>query len=208
MKNLIVLDGGMGRELKTMGAPFSQPLWSAQALIESPIHVGLAHDRFINAGAEIIITNAYACVPFHLDSTPYQNDGAKLARIAAKIARNSVDKSGKPVKVAGAIPPAFGSYRPDLFRTKEAKRIFADLYNAQAPFVDLWIAETIASLEELSVIHSVLKEAKCPCHYSFTLSDCNEGPSTLRSGESVFQATQSVIDAGGEAFYLTAQHQK
>ena len=37
MSKLIILDGGMGRELKRMGAPFSQPLWSAQALIEGSV---------------------------------------------------------------------------------------------------------------------------------------------------------------------------
>ncbi|MFT6908047.1 MAG: S-methylmethionine-dependent homocysteine/selenocysteine methylase, partial [Oleiphilaceae bacterium] len=32
----IILDGGMGRELLRIGAPFQQPEWSAQALIEAP----------------------------------------------------------------------------------------------------------------------------------------------------------------------------
>jgi len=62
MKNLTILDGGMGRELKRIGAPFSQPLWSAQALIEAPHYVTQAHQGFIDAGAEIIIANSYACV--------------------------------------------------------------------------------------------------------------------------------------------------
>ena len=36
MGRVTVLDGGTGRELARIGAPFSQPLWSAQALIEAP----------------------------------------------------------------------------------------------------------------------------------------------------------------------------
>ncbi len=39
-------------------------LWSAQALIEAPCFVSQAHQNFVDAGAEIIITNSYACVPF------------------------------------------------------------------------------------------------------------------------------------------------
>ena len=31
---MIILDGGLGRELQAMGAPFRQPEWSALALIE------------------------------------------------------------------------------------------------------------------------------------------------------------------------------
>ena len=30
---MIILDGGLGRELKAMGAPFRQPEWSALALM-------------------------------------------------------------------------------------------------------------------------------------------------------------------------------
>ena len=31
---LLILDGGMGRQLQAMGAPFRQPEWSALALME------------------------------------------------------------------------------------------------------------------------------------------------------------------------------
>ncbi|MCW8994263.1 MAG: homocysteine S-methyltransferase family protein, partial [Psychromonas sp.] len=88
MVNLTILDGGMGRELKRIGAPFSQPLWSAQALIESPQHVKQAHQGFIDAGAQIITVNSYACVPFHLGEELYEERGCELAEKAAKIARD------------------------------------------------------------------------------------------------------------------------
>ena len=32
--DVLILDGGMGRELQARGAPFRQPEWSALALIE------------------------------------------------------------------------------------------------------------------------------------------------------------------------------
>ena len=47
-------DGGLGRQLKAMGAPFRQPEWSAAALIEGPHFVRAAHDAFIAAGADVI----------------------------------------------------------------------------------------------------------------------------------------------------------
>ena len=61
---LRLLDGGMGRELMRIGAPFRQPEWSALALIEAPEFVLKAHQAFIEAGARIITTNSYALVPF------------------------------------------------------------------------------------------------------------------------------------------------
>ena len=53
-----ILDGGMGRQLARMGAPFRLPEWSALALIEAPRFVSEAHDAFIKAGAQIITTNS------------------------------------------------------------------------------------------------------------------------------------------------------
>ncbi|MEL7441153.1 MAG: homocysteine S-methyltransferase family protein, partial [Pseudomonadota bacterium] len=171
MKKLTILDGGMGRELKRMGAPFSQPLWSAQALIEAPEFVYQAHDNFIQAGAEIIIANSYACVPFHLGQELYDQQGSELARFAAKIARECADKSDNPVRVAGCIPPAFGSYRPDLFEPIQGEAIFQTLFEAQAEYVDLWIAETICSLKELKCLQSVFANCAKPTAYAFSLSD-------------------------------------
>ncbi|PSW13153.1 homocysteine S-methyltransferase [Photobacterium rosenbergii] len=196
MKKLTILDGGMGRELKRIGAPFSQPLWSAQALIESPEHVFQAHQRFIESGAEIIIANSYACVPFHLGEELYVSDGPRLAGEAAAIAKSAVQESGKDVLVAGCIPPAFGSYRPDLFKPDEAFDIFTSLFKAQDPFADLWIAETISSLEELAAIQKVLAQTDKPCYYAFTLDD-GEGEARLRSGEPVKLASERVCKAGG-----------
>ncbi|MEM6510717.1 MAG: homocysteine S-methyltransferase family protein, partial [Pseudomonadota bacterium] len=48
-----------------------------QALIEAPQCVTQAHQAFINAGAEIITVNSYACAPFHLEEFEWQlADGA------------------------------------------------------------------------------------------------------------------------------------
>jgi S-methylmethionine-dependent homocysteine/selenocysteine methylase len=63
---LLLLDGGMGRQLQAMGAPFRQPEWSALALIEAPHTVQAAHAAFLEAGARVVTTNSYALVPFHL----------------------------------------------------------------------------------------------------------------------------------------------
>jgi S-methylmethionine-dependent homocysteine/selenocysteine methylase len=214
MKKLTLLDGGMGRELQDIGAPFSQPLWSAQALIESPKHVRQAHENFVAAGAEIIITNSYACVPFHLGEKRYQTDGARLAGQAAAIAQAVCQDSDKPLLVAGSIPPPFGSYRPDLFIPEQAVAIVADLINAQDPYVDLWLVETISSLKEFAVIQSVLKDSTKACYYAFSLSDTaridddagnsdddagNNGQARLRSGETVRTATELVCKAGANA---------
>ncbi|MGF1801292.1 homocysteine S-methyltransferase family protein [Vibrio gigantis] len=188
MKTLTILDGGMGRELKEIGAPFSQPLWSAQALIEAPEFVSQAHQNFVDAGAEIIITNSYACVPFHLGEELFTQRGFELAALSGELAKAVANNAPHTVKVAGAIPPPFGSYRPDLFKVEEAAPIIQTLYDAQDPNIDLWIAETICSLQEFESIHAVLKQSTKPCYYAFSLEDTKGDSASIRSGESVTDA--------------------
>lgn len=205
MKNLTILDGGMGRELKRMGAPFSQPLWSAQALIEAPQFVRQAHQNFITAGAQIITVNSYACVPFHLGEERFQNEGHKLARHAAKIARevaNQSRDSSLNVLVAGALPPALGSYRPDLFNPEQAKSIYNVLVEAQNPFVDVWLAETISSIAELEANYLALKETEKDIYYAFSLEDVEPGEARLRSGELVKEAVEKACQFQAKGIFF------
>ncbi|AXU43983.1 Homocysteine S-methyltransferase [Acinetobacter baumannii] len=99
-----ILDGGLGRELARRGAPFRQPEWSALALIEAPETVKEVHLDFINAGAEVITTNNYAVVPFHIGQERFETDGVRLIKVAIEQAKNAVKESGKNVKIAGCLP--------------------------------------------------------------------------------------------------------
>lgn len=194
MNKVTILDGGMGRELKRIGAPFTQPLWSAQALIEAPHFVTQAHQGFIDAGAEIITVNSYACVPFHLGEALYQAQGAALAQQAAVIAKDVAQNAKQNVLVAGSLPPAFGSYRPELFESERAFTILDTLYKAQDEHVDVWIGETISSIEEAHVMANVLKGSNKPCYYAFTLNDVVSEQATLRSGELVSDAVAALLE--------------
>ena len=55
-RRVIILDGGMGRELERRGAPFKQPEWSALAMMEAPEVVKEVHKDFIRSGANVIQT--------------------------------------------------------------------------------------------------------------------------------------------------------
>lgn len=199
--DVTILDGGMGRELARSGAPFKQPEWSALALMESPAHVTAAHEAFARAGAEVITTNSYAVVPFHIGEVRFSTDGARLAALAGTLARDVGDRMG--VKVAGSLPPVLGSYRPDLFNEAEARPILAVLIDALSPSVDLWLAETQSSLAEVRLVADMLKGDSRPLWVSFTLDDSDskaveEGRTApaLRSGESIADAARLARDIG------------
>ena len=202
--SLVILDGGMGRELKRMGAPFSQPLWSAQALIEAPEYVKQAHCNFIRAGAEIITINSYACVPFHLGAELYKQKGTKLATQAAILAKEAAHTSeNQSVLIAGSLPPVMGSYRPDLFEPIIARDVTEQLYKAQEDYCDIWIAETVASIAELKVVLSLAAQSSKPFYIAFTLSDdIYAKVPTLRSGEQLSEAIEHLreTDLSGVLF--------
>ncbi len=190
LSGITVIDGGMGKELRRIGAPFRQPEWSALSLLEAPHYVGEAHRNFIDAGAEVIITNTYAVVPFHLGQDRFDQRGRELVRLAADIARTAADEAtkalGRKVLVAGSIPPLFGSYEPENFNAAAAPGMWRMMVETQAPFVDLWVGETISSTEEAAVLADVVGahgEGK-PLWLSFTLDDfLDGGAAVLRSGE-------------------------
>lgn len=192
---LIVLDGGMGKHLERTGAPFRQPEWSALALIEDPGAVERAHLDYVEAGAQVLIANAYAVVPFHLGDERFAEQGRELAALAGQLARSAADQADHPVRVAGSLPPLRGSYEPELFRPEEAPGHFAVLVEAQAPFVDLWIGETVSSIAEAEAIIAAV-DAHSPAAeiwMSFTVPDEPPGQQvTLRSGESIAAAVQAV----------------
>jgi S-methylmethionine-dependent homocysteine/selenocysteine methylase len=200
MQTPLILDGGMGRELHRSGAPFRQPEWSALALIEGPEYVRRAHDAFIAAGADAITTNSYAVVPFHIGEERFRKDGRILADRAGRIAREAADAAPRKVKVAGSLPPLFGSYRPDLFIEKEAQGIAEILIAGLAPHVDVWLAETQGSIAEAASLRKAIGDDQRPFWVSFTLEDgATAMPPKLRSQEPVEEAVKAALDWKAEA---------
>ncbi|KTS76645.1 homocysteine methyltransferase [Pseudomonas oryzihabitans] len=198
--NLVLLDGGMGRELQRRGAPFRQPEWSALALSEAPEQVEAVHRAYIEAGAQVITSNSYAVVPFHIGEQRFAAEGEALAARAGQLARQAVTASGQPVRVAGSLPPLFGSYRPDLFEPARVDEVLQPLIRGLAPHVDLWLAETQSSLAEVRAIAAGLPDDGKPLWLSFTLKDEDvDAVPRLRSGEPVAEAAQLAVELGAGA---------
>lgn len=196
-----ILDGGMGRELKRSGAPFRQPEWSALALIEAPDAVEEVHRAYCAAGAQVITTNSYALVPFHIGAERFARDGRELAARAGQVARAAANDT-PGVRVAGSLPPVCGSYRPDLFDPAVADTLLAVLIEGLDPYVDLWLAETLSALDEARAVITRLRGDPRPLWLSFTLADGpgeRAAPGQLRSGEDIEQAVQLAAEAGAQA---------
>ena len=199
-KDLWVLDGGMGRELARRGAPFRQPEWSALALMEAPETVREVHQAYVASGAQVITTNSYALVPFHIGDERFAEDGERLAALAGQLARDVADGQAGAVQVAGSLPPLFGSYRADLFEADRVSELATPLIRGLSPHVDIWLAETMSLIAEPLALKALLPGDGKPFWVSFTLEDEAPGSEpTLRSGERVADAVAALASAGVSA---------
>lgn len=192
---ITILDGGVGRELARRGAPFKQPEWSALALWEAPNIVKDVHLDFIRAGSQVITVNNYAVVPFHIGQQRFEQEGTDLIQVAIDQAQKAVSESKKSVKIAGCIPPLFGSYRADLYQENQhhVQKIAQPIIDTLAPSIDFWLAETQSCLHEVESVHALLPQDGKDYWVSFTLQDNIElEEPLLRSGETLEQVAETL----------------
>lgn len=201
-----LLDGGMGRQLSRMGAPFRLPEWSALALMQAPEFVGRAHAAFIGAGAEVITTNTYGLAPSRIGAARFATEGLMLADRAGRLARHEAERasagpSGVRVRVAGSLPPMFETYQPSRFNAEQAPDLLAVLVAGLAPHVDHWLIETQGSTRESGIAIDACRRTGLPVWVSYTLRDeaGRTAPPALRSGESVTDVVTLDLERGVDA---------
>jgi S-methylmethionine-dependent homocysteine/selenocysteine methylase len=83
---MIVMDGSMGNELLARRSDLVTGLWSAQYLIDAPELVKEIHLDYINAGADLIITNTYSTIPSYLSKQKAEDKMTELIHLAGKLA--------------------------------------------------------------------------------------------------------------------------
>ena len=169
------------------------------ALIDGPDWVVRAHRNFIDAGAQVITTNSYALVPFHIGEDRFKSEGLQLAALSGRLAREAA-ATQEGTTVAGSLPPLFGSYRPDLFDADAAPAIIGPLIDGLRDHVDVWLGETLGSIAEVEAIRAALDRNDWPTRplwISYYLHHEHEG--LLASGESVVDAVSAAIDLGATA---------
>jgi len=191
----------MGNELLTRRSDLVSGLWSAQYLIDAPELVKEVHLEYINSGADLIITNTYSTIPSYLSKKNAEDKMPELIRLAGKLAREAVKDSKKKVMVAGSLPPLEESYRPDLvIEAAEAVPIYETLIKELTPYVDIFICETMSSIEEMQHAMQALKnlDNEKPVWISWSLKE--DKKNQLRSGETIEDALNASAEIKPEAY--------
>jgi len=190
---VMIMDGGMGHMLRRLGVTVQGEVGSVERFLgvamanqNTPELVEKAHRAFIDAGAQVVITNNYSCIP----AVVGREETVRYVSAAGKVARQAIGTSAN-ILVAGSLPPLEASYRHDLVQTPE--RLAEDytvIAGALAPYVDVFVCETMSCAREAAGAYAAGAVLGKPMWVSWALSEKADG--TLLSGETVEMAVEAL----------------
>jgi homocysteine S-methyltransferase len=188
----LLMDGGMGSEIEHRGYPTHLPLWSAEVLLDHPEIVLQIHKDYIEAGAEIIITDTFRTTRRAFARKGMGEQAAFATALACRLAQQAKADARAPhaVFLAGSIAPLEDCYEPALTPPQsEIEAEHAELVaQLQAGGVDFILLETmITARETLSGVH-----AACARNLPFAVSFCCNEQLALLGGEPLQDVVRAV----------------
>lgn len=165
---VLLADGATGTNLFEMGLVSGEApeLWNEA----HPDRIATLHRQFVDAGADIILTNSFGGNSRRLMLHDAQKRTHALNRQAAEIARSVVEKAGRVVVVAGSVGPTGDLFAPLGALTEEqAVEVFQEqIEGLKAGGADVIWIETMSALEEMRAAAVAAARAGMP--YAITAS--------------------------------------
>src|SRR5829696_2603456 len=156
----LLADGAMGTMLNAHGVGFEKCF--DELNITNPSAVAEIHRAYIEAGAQLIITNTFGANRFKLTKHGLQDNIIQINKAGVDLAKRVVSASFREVWVAGDVGPLgvriapYGRVKPE-----QAREAFAEQIRALAESgVDLVVIETFSDLYE---IREAIKAARQVC---------------------------------------------
>lgn len=156
---VLVADGATGTNYFKMGLTSGEPpeFW----VTDHPDRVKSLHQQFVDAGADVILTDTFGCNRHRLKLHKAESRVHELASGAARLAREVADASERPVVVAGSIGPTGELFEPLGAMTEvEAIDTFAEqirgLFEGGADVA--WIETMSAPEEMLAAAKAAIRE--------------------------------------------------
>ena len=167
-RDWLLADGATGTNLFAMGLTSGEApeLWNEQ----HPDRIRRLHQDFVDAGADIILTNSFGGTSRRLMLHNAHTRVGTLNRLAGQHARTVADAADRPVVVAGSVGPTGDLFAPlGCLTEAEAVEVFVEqMEGLKAGGVDvLWI-ETMSAVEEMRA--AALAATKVGLPYTVTAS--------------------------------------
>jgi len=156
----ILADGAMGTMLHSHGIGFDKCF--DELNITNPAAVAEIHREYIEAGAQLIITNTFGANRFKLGKHGLEEDVKEINHKGVELAKRVVAASFKEVLVAGDVGPLGVRIAPyGRVQREEAREAFAEQIQALADGgADLIVIETMSDVYE---IREAIKAARDVC---------------------------------------------
>ncbi len=191
----ILADGAMGTMLHTRGIGFDKCF--DELNITNPAAVADVHREYIEAGAQLVITNTFSANRFKLEKHGLHTHVAEINRAGVELAKRAVSASFKDVLVAGDIGPLgvriapYGRVQPEVARAAFAEQIQA-LADAGA---DLIVIETMSDLYE---IKEAIKAARETCSLPVVASVTFTRDDRTILGDDPAKVARTLAEAGAD----------
>jgi 5-methyltetrahydrofolate--homocysteine methyltransferase len=147
---VLLTDGATGTNyfLAGLGAGDPPEFWNT----DRPEEVLSLHRRFIDAGAEIILTNTFGCNRQRLKLHKSEHRVYELAKRASELARQTADAAPGPVVVAGSVGPTGELFAPlgELTHEIAVESFVEQMQGLRDGGTDVVWIETLSSTEELN----------------------------------------------------------
>ena len=182
-KNLRILDGGMGQELLRKGLKSKGTLWSTSALLDENFHklVVDVHLSFINAGADVIVTNNFSSRRMRLIENKVEDKFDYVNKKSCELAVKARDLSKKDVLIAGSLPAQGGTYVVDDRDISEIKKDLNDQAKLIQPYIDFFYLDVFSSGREVEAACEIIEKMNVPVLVGLHIKKNGKLP----SGESI-----------------------
>lgn len=176
-KGVLLCDGATGTNLFAMGlaAGEAPELWNES----DPDKITALHQGFVDAGADIILTNSFGGTRHRLKLHNGQDRVHELNKAAASIARAVAEKAGRRVIVAGSVGPTGELLEPlGAMTYPEAVDSFAEqMEGLKAGGAEVMWIETMSAPDEIRAAAEAAIRVGMP--YTFTASFDTAGRSMM-----------------------------
>lgn len=191
----LLADGAMGTMLHARGIDFDQSF--DELNLTNPAAVADIHRAYIEAGAELIITNTFSANRYKLSKHGLQNDLAEINRAGVELAKRVVAASFKDVLIAGDVGPLGVRIAPyGRVKLEEAREAFAEQIQALAEAgADLIVIETFSDLYEAQ---EAIKAARDVCRLPVIASVTFTRDDRTLLGDDPVKVAKRIAEAGAD----------
>ncbi len=151
----LLADGAMGTLLHSSGVEFNQCF--DELNLTDAGRVADVHRQYIEAGAQIILTNTFGANRYKLSKHGLGGRLVEINRAGVELARRVVEASSKPVLVAGDVGPLGVRIAPyGRVQLHEARQAFVEQVKVLVDSgVDLIVIETMTDVyETVEAVHA------------------------------------------------------